>query len=451
MEFNKWDIVTNLATSNILTFIVTFFIIPVVLIIIYYKKYNEPFAGILLKENIDNEFNKFWYYKKIFRLKVFLPLILIIFSLAWHLNVINYNNNKLVLELDSSYASNMITNDSFELINKMNQINGTLDETKYVKAGVFLTNLYNISLIDHSFKATFWLWFDYKDSTISEMINTNAIDIFDATEIQKRMSATIPPQEQGGNYYSWIFYDATFIKDWNVINYPFDRHNIKIEFETAYDDARRLKLDLDSTNSTIDKSRTTYTEWRIKENSLQIKDGVNRYDSNFGDLSFGEKQSLYSSIKIILNIVRSDSLFLYFKLFTGLFTAFIICLMGLLITADSTARFSLHVAGIIAAITNKLNVDKIIPHYFGFTLSDYTHLIFFSGMLVIILISIFQLLQLREAQETFASGAIVKTSFARYHFHLGLFWCIIIFIYTFVMCLAIAISMAILDFKELTR
>ncbi|MBK9222408.1 MAG: hypothetical protein IPO16_09835 [Saprospiraceae bacterium] len=141
-------------------------------------------------------------------------------------------------------------------------------------------------------------------------------------------------------------------------------------------------------------------------------------------------------MRIELPLERKAGYMLYLKLFAGLFAGFILCLLGLFVTVDSVARFSLHVAGIITAITNKLNVDKLIPQHFSFTLSDYTHLICFEGMLLIIFVSTIQLSDLRRYQVPtqtnplqLSQGPIIHTKYAELHFYAGVFWATVIAIY----------------------
>ncbi|MBK9222409.1 MAG: hypothetical protein IPO16_09840 [Saprospiraceae bacterium] len=123
-----------------------------------------------------------------------------------------------------------------------------IDSVKIIKVGFFLTNLYDINLIDNSFKATFWVWMNYKDSLFRDLIDQDLIDIFDTREIDTRMKYTLAPEGSRQNYWSWILFNVTFVKDWNVINFPFDKHKIKIEFETSNEDSRYLRIIPDSVN-----------------------------------------------------------------------------------------------------------------------------------------------------------------------------------------------------------
>ena len=212
------------------------------------------------------------------------------------------------------------------------------------------------------------------------------------------MYSSIKPELERKKFWSWALFDATFVKDWNVINYPFDKHDIKIEIEIAYEDIRRLKLVKDSTSGY--EKRITYSDW--EQLSFDTLARINHYESNFGDPYLhmkNKRDSYYSSLLAELTLKRKNSFYLYIKVFAGLFSGYLICVLGLLVSIESVARFSLHIVGVITAITNKLNVDKIIPQHSGLTLSDYTHFIGFTGMMGVILVSAIRLTLIRIRKE----------------------------------------------------
>lgn len=450
MDFYAHEIV------NIFSFIWAFVLLPLLILLVYYfKKYPLPTSLIGYTNGEINNFKDVYNNLRLRNFKLWIPLIIIIPFILLHIYFVYSSNAYKVSEYKKIQSETSVGIEKFDSVIDYHYKGICLEDIDSIYTGMYLTNLYDIDILNNSFKASMWVWFRYRDSSYRDLMANNFIDILDASDIDIRMKYTNPQRDAQEYYLSWYFLNVTFVKDWNVINYPFDNHTIKIEYETAYPDCRYLKFKLDTANSGFDK-RTTFMEWKVTSSNHNVSGLISNYKCNFGDLSLPDLKSHYTSCRMQLEIERNYGLVLYLKIFSGLFAAFIICLLGFLVTVDSVARFSLHAAGILTAITNKLSIDKIIPQYFNFTLSDYIHLIFLELMILVIFVSTLQLSQLRRGWtqvngDPSISISIVQKSIATSHYYAGVFWSLVAFIYALVLCIFISLFMAYLPFNEILR
>ena len=157
---------------------------------------------------------------------------------------------------------------------------------------------------------------------------------------------------------------------WRINNFPFDRQRLRLSIENAQFDASQLVFVADTSGQHFDK-RFTLSGWSI--DSFDISTGKKIYETNFGDESIAVPQSEYSAMKVKIGIKR-DAWGLFWKMFTGMYIAFLISYVCFYIHADSIdSRFGLSVGSLFAAIGNKYVIDSSLPESTSFTLVDTLH------------------------------------------------------------------------------
>jgi len=129
--------------------------------------------------------------------------------------------------------------------------------------------------------------------------------------------------------------------------------------------------------------------WNIS--NIDVKTGLQTYESTFGDLSLKEPRSNYASFKVNIFIER-NAWGLFFKIFLCMYVSFLISYMCFFIHADSMeSRFGLSVGSLFAAVGNKYIIDSILPESSTFTLVDSLHALTFIGILATIILSVYSL------------------------------------------------------------
>jgi hypothetical protein len=125
--------------------------------------------------------------------------------------------------------------------------------------------------------------------------------------------------------------------------------------------------------------------WNI--NKTHIEKSFTIYPSDFGyrHTKFNDKR--FNHISFVVEISRK-SWGLYFKLFTGLYIAFLVSFLAFFVRPDFVdPRFGLRLGGLFASVANKYLVDANIPATISFSFVDIVHFLTFAYILATLIIS----------------------------------------------------------------
>jgi hypothetical protein len=157
---------------------------------------------------------------------------------------------------------------------------------------------------------------------------------------------------------------------WRINNFPFDRQNLRLSIENSQYDSRSLIFLPDTLGNHFDP-RFTLRGWTI--DSFLISTGIRKYETGFGDESLSTPHTEYSNFKVKIGI-RRDAGDLFWKMFLGMYVAFLIAYTCFYIHADNIdSRFGLSVGSLFAAIGNKYIIDSSLPESTSLTLVDILH------------------------------------------------------------------------------
>jgi hypothetical protein len=157
---------------------------------------------------------------------------------------------------------------------------------------------------------------------------------------------------------------------WAINNFPFDKQKLRFSIENSQFDSKSLVFAADTLGKHFDP-RFTLRGWRI--DSLDVSTGIKIYETAFGDESMAKPHTEYSNFKVKVQLDR-DAMGLFWKMFLGMYVAFLIAYMCFYIHTDSIdSRFGLSVGALFAVIGNKYIVDSSLPESTTFTLVDTLH------------------------------------------------------------------------------
>ena len=257
-------------------------------------------------------------------------------------------------------------------------LSGRLPAQDTCKVGIFITDLYDLNLTEKSFAAKFWLWGLYKNDSLKLLENMELIEA-------KEFEYLLPTVEKRGIFnYAAQKAKATFKKDWNITDFPFDRQTLNIIVESGDAEHNELVFVADKKNSSYDDKHITIEGWKIEK--FNVKDDMRTYSSNYGDPDISEN-AVYSIFTTSIQMQRKGW-GLFFKLFTGLYVAFIIALLPFFMGAENAERFGLLVGSLFAAVANKYIVDSILPETNDYTLVDKIHVICFIYILISLIMTV---------------------------------------------------------------
>jgi len=176
-----------------------------------------------------------------------------------------------------------------------------------------------------------------------------------------------------GDVWSAKKLSATFLHQFNLRNYPFDRQKLQITFEDSGSSFEMLEL-TPHTSSGYDKG-IVIDGWRLSGSS--IKQDVKEYRSNFGNPSARDAKRFS---RVILELeLRRNAPWLFVKTSLGLFAAVFIAILGTLMSVKSdgvyAARITLSGGMLLAVVISHQFSDTKTGQTTAVTLIDSLHML----------------------------------------------------------------------------
>ncbi len=237
-----------------------------------------------------------------------------------------------------------------------------------VKIGAYVISLHDINFHDKEYTMRFWLWLLHSNHEFDFPYQT---EVPNAKSLEKpdMMTDTIM-----GKIWCLMKMKATMKQSWNVGDFPFDKQHLNVRVENTVFDQKSLIFQADTLGSNFDPTLTV-DGWTISD--FRVSTGISKYHTAFGDPSFTKQESYYSHFDINM-ILERNAWGLFFKLFMGMYIAFLISSVSFIIDPEEVEpRFGLPVGGLFAAVGNKYIIDSLLPETSEFTLVDSLHTITF--------------------------------------------------------------------------
>lgn len=233
-----------------------------------------------------------------------------------------------------------------------------------VKTGMYITSIHDIDFKQKEYTIDLWLWLKYKNPDFDFLQN---LEIPQAKTVTKSYSTI---DTSGGRIYMLMKLQCVMKDSWRIENFPFDQQKLRLSIENSQYDSKSLVFSKDTLGKHFDP-RFFLRGWNI--DSLDISTGIKAYETTFGDESLVKPHVEYSTFKVRLTIHR-DAMELFWKMFLGMYVAFLIAYICFYIHADSIdSRFGLSVGSLFAAIGNKYIIDSSLPESTSLTLVDTLH------------------------------------------------------------------------------
>lgn len=233
-----------------------------------------------------------------------------------------------------------------------------------VKVGIYITSIHDIDFKEKQFTVNFWLWLKYRNRAFNFYDN---LEVPGAKEVNKSF---VTIDSSGDKVYMQMKLQCVMKDTWKISNFPFDKQKLRLSIENSQYDSRSLIFVADTVGDHYDK-RFTLSGWTI--DSCLIATGKKAYETAFGDEDAKTPHSEYSNFKVRLSVHR-EALDMFWKLFLGMYIAFLIAYVCFYIHSDGMdSRFGLSVGALFAVIGNKYIIDSSLPETTSFTLVDTLH------------------------------------------------------------------------------
>lgn len=262
------------------------------------------------------------------------------------------------------------------------------DKPDTVKTGIYITSIHDIDFKQKEYTIDFWLWLKYKNRDFNFERN---LEIPQAKSVQKSYDTTYYLED--GRVYLMMKLQCVMKDSWKIGNFPFDRQKLRLSLENSQYDSRQLVFALDTFGNHYDP-RFTLRGWDI--DSFDIVVGKKAYETNFGDEDLAIPHTEYSAYRVKIGIKR-DASDLFWKIFLGMYVAFLIAYTCFYIHADNIdSRFGLSVGALFAAIGNKYIIDSSLPESTSLTLVDILHGITLLFIFLVVAASAYALKLVKE-------------------------------------------------------
>ncbi len=251
-----------------------------------------------------------------------------------------------------------------------------------VYTGIYITSIHDIDFKEKEFAVTFWLWMKYRNQGFDFYSN---LEIPQAKSVEKSFFTM---DSVGDRVYIQMKLQCVMKDSWRISNFPFDEQKLRISFENSQFDASSLVFMADTAGEHFDR-RFTLRGWKI--DSCIILSGKRVYETAFGLAPGGKQLSEYSNFRVRLSI-RRDAGGLFWKMFLGMYVAFLISFICFFIHADGMdSRFGLTVGSLFAVVGNKYIIDSSLPESSSFTLVDTLHGLTLFVILVVVVANAYSL------------------------------------------------------------
>ncbi len=244
-----------------------------------------------------------------------------------------------------------------------------------VYTGIYITSIHDIDFKQKEFTVNLWLWLKYKNKDFDFVQN---LEVPQAKTVVKSFSTI---DTTGNKVYILMKLQCVMKDSWKINSFPFDRQKLRLSIENSQYDSKSLVFAADTLGKHYDP-RFTVNGWSI--DSFAVSTKIKAYETAFGDDELPKPHSEYSQFRVKVGLVR-EAMGLFWKMFIGMYVAFLIAFACFFIHADSIeSRFGLSVGALFAVIGNKYVIDSALPESSSFTLVDTLHgltLVFIFGVI----------------------------------------------------------------------
>lgn len=245
----------------------------------------------------------------------------------------------------------------------------TSAQPQQVRVGVYLMNLYDLNMDEHSFYADFYIWFKWKgDIDPTEIEFVNSIEKWSMANIQSGDSSNMTLKD-GTNYRIYRI-EGRFFHSFSLNRFPLDQHTLDIQIESPEHPADSL-IYLPDTDGAEIRRTLKLVGWEMKGCRLESK--VHDYGTNFGNPE--ENAQHYSNLTFSITLARPVSYFLL-KMLLPLLIVMLVSIGALILhPIHIDMRSSLPIGGLLTAVFLQQSYSDALPDTGYMVLMDKIYLL----------------------------------------------------------------------------
>lgn len=258
------------------------------------------------------------------------------------------------------------------------------------KIGVFFIDLHQLEIQKRSFNANFWVW------SVCASEQRQPLKVLEFVNANSTSGTLDQTSRREGMTWSARKIDGSFRQDWDVRNFPFDRHVLKVAMEEGVDDTKTFRYEPDP-RSGFDKD-VVVPGWRVTQ--FRLKPSEREYDTSFGDPSLSADASArYSRVEAQISITRTNTFTSFFKMASVVYVAATLSLLSFLFHLDSGGSFGSRISflagSLFATVINMRVASTELGTNEGLTLMDLIHI---TALILIIAATILTIVADRQLE-----------------------------------------------------
>jgi hypothetical protein len=262
---------------------------------------------------------------------------------------------------------------------------------KTCRVGVYLLSLRDFKPVERTFGADFWVWSVCPSADLKPL---KSMEVVNGADIQTTYESEQSKKDTVGSfkgldkvYWAQQKVGTTLWHNWNLSNFPFDRHILEIPLEESTLDTASFVYSPDAEASTY-KENIQIPGWRIT--SFKVKTRTTNYKSTFGDPALKTGESDYSRLSIFIGIQR-DSVIGFFKLITGVYAAFATVLLAFFLESGNEfgSRTGLLVGSLFAVLVSMQSLEGVLGSSSQFTMVDTIHVTTLGYIIVAVIAAVY--------------------------------------------------------------
>jgi hypothetical protein len=256
-----------------------------------------------------------------------------------------------------------------------------------VVVGTYINKMNELNFKDSKFGLDFYIWFRWKP--VGELADYKPLESFEIINGRIDNKASVVEKKIGDMSYASARVTATIFKTWELTNFPFDDHRVKVHVEDSQFVDSALVFEADLTNSRLG-DEIGLPGWVLS--GFATEAGPKTYKSNYGDTSLPtDAQSTYSRLSFGMDMKR-EGMGSAVKLLSTVFFATLVAFVTFGIRpVDVDPRFGLGVGALFAVAASAFIVSSAVPDSGVLTVADQVHIISMGFIFASVLQSAFAL------------------------------------------------------------
>ncbi|MDB6001355.1 MAG: hypothetical protein JWP52_3054, partial [Rhizobacter sp.] len=252
-----------------------------------------------------------------------------------------------------------------------------------VTVGAYVVHIQDLNFKENKYSLDFYLWFRWKaDGRLADYKPLESFEIING-KIENKSS--VVEKKIGDMNYASVRVSATMAETWELKQFPFDAHTMKVNIEDSNFTTSDLVFVVDKDNSKLG-DEIDMAGWN--ESHFTADANTHTYHSNYGDPSLPtDARSEYSRFVFGMDIDR-ESFGSAFKLLSTVLLATAVAFVSFMVKpSDLDARFGMGVGALFAVAASEFVASSSVPDSGVMTVADAVHMIALSFIFVTLLLS----------------------------------------------------------------